>query len=160
MTPTRDTPKLQSSHVTTPCVGICSTSIAGSVCRGCKRYAHEVIRWNSYSNEERQIVWQRLEEFRTTIVSNWLEVVDESMLLEQLNKQKIKFNPALNPQAWVYDLLRAGASQIQDVELYGLHLLPRCKGMTLVAINDAIEKEYLTLSEAHYARYFLDVRLT
>jgi len=144
----------------TPCVGICSTSIAGSVCRGCKRYAHEVIRWNSYSDEERRIVWNRLEEFRTTIVSNWLEVVDEKLLSEQLNKQKIKFNPTLNPLAWAYDLLRAGASQIGDPELYGLRLLPRCKGMSIVSVNDTIEKEYLTLSEAHYARYFTDARLT
>jgi len=79
------------ASVMTPCVGICSTSIAGSVCRGCKRYAHEVIRWNGYSNEERQIVWRRLEEFRVTIVSNWLEVIDAGLLVEQLNKQKIKF---------------------------------------------------------------------
>jgi len=81
-------------------------------------------------------------------------------LAAQLNKQKIKFNPALNPKAWAYDLLRAGASQIGDLEAYGLRLLPRCKGMALTDINEAIEKEYLTLSEAHYARYFSDARLT
>ena len=146
--------------VMTPCVGICSTSIAGSVCRGCKRYAHEVIRWNSYSNEERQIVWRRLEEFRTIIVSNWLEVIDPELLAAQLDKQKIKFNPSLSPVAWAYDLLRAGASQIENLQDYGLRLLPRCQGMTLMAINEAIEKEYLALSEAHYARYFSDARVT
>lgn len=146
--------------IVTPCVGICSTSIAGSVCRGCKRYAHEVIRWNGYSNEERQIVWSRLESFRITIMANWLVVIDKNLLKKQLNKQKIKFNPALSPTAWAYDLLRAGASQIEDVELYGLHLLPRCQGMTIAAIYEAIESEYLTLSEAHYARYFSDARLT
>jgi len=146
--------------IMTPCVGICSTSIAGSVCRGCKRYAHEVIRWNGYSNEERQIIWRRLEEFRVTIVSNWLEVIDAGLLVTQLKKQKIKFNPSLHATALAYDLLRAGASQIEDLEAYGLRLLPRCQGMTLTAINEAIEKEYLTLSEAHYARYFSDARLT
>lgn len=144
----------------TPCVGICSTSIAGSVCRGCKRYAHEVIRWNSYSAQEREIIWRRLEQFRCTIISNWLEVVDDALLKAQLEKQRIKFNPALDSRAWAYDLLRAGASQIEDPEPYGLRLLSRCQGMTLVAINEAIEKEYLALSEAHYARYFADVRMT
>lgn len=148
------------TNVMTPCVGICSTSIAGSVCRGCKRYAHEVIRWNGYSNAERQIVWRRLEEFRVTIMSNWLEVVDTGLLVTQLNKQKIKFNPELNAIAWAYDLLRAGASQIENPELYGLRLLPRCQGLTVVSVFMAIEKEYLTLSEAHYARYFSDARIT
>jgi predicted Fe-S protein YdhL (DUF1289 family) len=138
----------------TPCIGICSTSIAGSVCRGCKRYAHEVIRWNSYSNAERQIVWHRLEEFRITIVSNWLELLDVELLKAQLLKQKIKFNPQLDPRAWIYDLLRAGASQIDDISAYGLRVLPRGAGMTLPAINEMIEKNYLDLSEAHYLRYF------
>lgn len=146
--------------VMTPCVGICSTSIAGSVCRGCKRYAHEVIRWNGYTAEEREIVWRRLEQFRCTIISNWLEVVDDNLLKEQLEKQRIKFNPTLNARALAYDLLRAGASQIDDPAHYGLRLLPHCQSMTLTAINEAIEKEYLTLSEAHYARYFVDARIT
>lgn len=144
----------------TPCVGICSTSIAGSVCRGCKRYAHEVIRWNGYTAEEREIIWRRLEQFRCTIISNWLEVTDNHLLKAQLEKQRIKFNPALDSRAWAYDLLRAGASQIEDPAPYGLQLLPRCQGMTLTAINEAIEREYLALSEAHYARYFTDVRMT
>lgn len=142
------------ASVMTPCVGICSTSIAGSVCRGCKRYAHEVIRWNSYNNEERQIVWHRLEEFRITLVSNWFELVDAKLLMAQLQKQKIKFNPQLDPRAWIYDLLRAGASQIGDVSAYGLRVLPTGQNMTLAAINDIIEKNYLELSEAHYLRYF------
>ncbi len=152
--------KSTTPSVMTPCVGICSTSIAGSVCRGCKRYAHEVIRWNSYSDQEREIVWKRLEEFRSIIISNWLEVINEEHLKAQLHRQKIKFNPALNPRAWAYDLLRAGASQIDNLEAYGLRLLPRCQGMTMRAINEAIEKEYLELSEPHYARYFADVRVT
>jgi predicted Fe-S protein YdhL (DUF1289 family) len=140
--------------VMTPCVGICSTSIAGSVCRGCKRYAHEVIRWNSYSNAEQQIVWHRLEEFRITIVSNWFELVDTGLLKAQMTKQKIKFNPQLDARAWIYDLLRAGASQIEDITAYGLRVLPKSAGMTIPEINEVIEKNYLDLSEAHYLRYF------
>lgn len=144
----------------TPCVGICSTSIAGSVCRGCKRYAHEVIRWNGYSPEERQIIWKRLETFRVTILSNWLELVDEGLLKERLVLQKIKFNPALSPLAWAYDLLRAGASQVEDPAHYGLRRLPHCEHLAMPAIFEQIEKEYLELSEAHYSRYFGDVRQT
>ena len=140
--------------VMTPCVGICSTSIAGSVCRGCKRYAHEVIRWNAYRDEERQSVWRRLEEFRIIVASNWFEVVNAVLLEEQLVKHKVKFNSRLDPRAWIYDLLRAGASQIDDVSAYGLRKLPAGDGMTLVQLNEIIEKNYLALSEAHYLRYF------
>ena len=151
---------LKGIGIMTPCVGICSTSIAGSVCRGCKRYAHEVIRWNAYSESERQIVWKRLEEFRITIMSRWLEVFDEALLQEKLIKRKVKFNKNLNSKAWAYDLLRAGASQIKALEKYGLELLPCCQQRSVNEVFAEIEKEYMMLSEAHYSRYFLDVRNT
>jgi len=148
------TERLNPRKLTTPCVGICSTSIAGSVCRGCKRFAHEVIRWNGYSEAERNIVWERLAKFRQIIVSQWLVVEDENLLRQQLLKQKLKFNEDLNAYALAYDLLRAGASQIQNLHEYGLKLLPKAEGKSLGEINESIEKEYLALSEAHYNRYF------
>ena len=46
----------------TPCIGICSTTTFGdSVCRGCKRYAKEVLNWISYSDEMKCAVLKRLE---------------------------------------------------------------------------------------------------
>ena len=45
----------------TPCVGICSTTYGDDVCRGCKRFIHEVINWNSFKPEEKEAVWKRLE---------------------------------------------------------------------------------------------------
>jgi predicted Fe-S protein YdhL (DUF1289 family) len=36
----------------TPCIGVCSTGIGDVVCRGCKRYAQEVIHWNGYSEQQ------------------------------------------------------------------------------------------------------------
>ena len=48
--------------IKTPCVGLCSTVYGDLVCRGCKRYHHEVIQWNGYNAEEKQAVWLRLEQ--------------------------------------------------------------------------------------------------
>ena len=47
------------SPVKTPCIGVCSTGIGDSVCRGCKRFSHEVIDWNSYSQEQKRIYRSR-----------------------------------------------------------------------------------------------------
>ena len=44
----------------TPCVGRCSTVFGDQVCRGCRRFNHEVIEWNTYTAEQRMVVWQRL----------------------------------------------------------------------------------------------------
>ena len=38
--------------IRTPCIGVCSTGIGDAVCRGCKRFTHEVIDWNGYSTEQ------------------------------------------------------------------------------------------------------------
>ena len=45
----------------TPCAGRCSTVFGDAVCRGCRRFNHEVIQWNTYSPEQRLAVWRRLD---------------------------------------------------------------------------------------------------
>ena len=45
----------------TPCAGRCSTVFGDLVCRGCRRFNHEVIQWNTYTAEQRLSVWKRLD---------------------------------------------------------------------------------------------------
>ena len=45
----------------TPCVGRCSTVFGDAVCRGCRRFNHEVIQWNTYTQEQYSAVWIRLD---------------------------------------------------------------------------------------------------
>jgi uncharacterized protein len=45
----------------TPCAGRCSTVFGDAVCRGCRRFNHEVIRWNTYTPEQHTAVWLRLD---------------------------------------------------------------------------------------------------
>lgn len=139
--------------VKTPCVGVCSTGIGDSVCRGCKRFAHEVIDWNAYAHEQRVIIAERLESFLGQIVSNCFQINDQALLLEQIKYQQIRFNEAKNPYCWVFDLLRAGASQITDLSIYGVSVLPKWRDHTLVQIRDEIEKDFYALSCAYYDRY-------
>lgn len=141
-------------RVKTPCVGVCSTGIGDEVCRGCKRYIHEVVSWNAYSNEQRHIIAQRLEGFLTQVVSNKLTIINEQQLLAAVTHQQIQFNPDQNPYCWVFDLLKAGASQIQDLSVYGLDFTFEWRDVALVEIKQAIDRDYYTLSCAHYERYF------
>lgn len=139
--------------VRTPCVGICSTGIGDTVCRGCKRFSHEVIDWNAYSHEQRLIIAQRLEGFLTQVVQNFVEVIDEKILLEQIKHQQIQFKKEQNPYCWVFDLLRAGASQIPDLSVYGLVLLSPWRYTSLSDIRDNIDRDFYALSCAYYDRY-------
>ena len=45
----------------TPCAGRCSTVFGDLVCRGCRRFSHEVIHWNQYTPEQHAAVWIRLD---------------------------------------------------------------------------------------------------
>ena len=141
-------------NVRTPCVGICSTGIGDCVCRGCKRFAHEVIHWNSYSESQKQIIDRRLEQFLARIVESKLRVVNPELLKWHLEVQQIPFPAHKSPYIWAYELLRAGASQIQDMAAYGLELDAQYRDVDLRTLRQTIDAEFYILSEAHYQRYF------
>ena len=43
----------------TPCVAVCSTTF-DEICRGCGRSVVEVAHWVSMTDEQKEIVWQRI----------------------------------------------------------------------------------------------------
>lgn len=141
------------ARVPTPCIGICSTGIGDAVCRGCKRYAHEVIHWNSYSDEQKRLINRRLDLLLCQIVSAKLRIFNVALLERQLGEQRIRFARHRDPHVWVFELLRAGASQIDDCRQYGFCLEPPHQGRDLIALRDEIDREFFALSEAHFQRY-------
>lgn len=45
----------------TPCIAICSTAQGDDICRGCGRTFVEVTNWVIMTDEEKEVVWQRIE---------------------------------------------------------------------------------------------------
>ena len=134
-------------------MGICSTGIGDIVCRGCKRFAHEVIDWNSYTEDQQQLVVQRLDNFLKQVVSNIIDIVDEKKLQEQMQFQQIHCDMSLSSSRWVYELLRQGASQITDPETFGFKIKGDWQRFSLEQIKQFLEQDFYTLSSAHYERY-------
>ena len=139
--------------VKTPCIGVCSTGIGDSVCRGCKRFAHEVIDWNGYTLEQKRVVDARLSGFLSQCVSNKLRISDEALLEWQLRVQQISYVPAHDAYCWVYSLLKAGAGQIAAAHEYGFEVDLRYREIALTNLREMIDGEFLILSQAHYDRY-------
>ncbi len=139
--------------VKTPCIGVCSTGIGDRVCRGCKRFAHEVIHWNSYNNEEKLIIEQRLSLFLSQCTRNKLQVIDASLLRTQLESQQIAFPEHRDVYCWAYCLLKAGGSQIDDPAEYGLMIDAEYRDFRLDKLRIIIDEEFFTLSDAYYERY-------
>ena len=141
--------------VRTPCIGVCSTGIGDSVCRGCKRFDHEVIRWNSYTHDQKVAIDLRLDQLLTRVVSWRLLIVDEALLQTQLQTQQIKYEQTRNPYCWLFELLRAGAGQIDDPIEYGFTKVAPFEKNTLTEIRHDIDDEFYSLSVAHYERYIV-----
>ena len=95
--------------IKTPCIGVCSTGIGDVVCRGCKRFSHEVIDWNGYSVPQKQAIDARLDGFLAMCVRNKLRIVDQKLLDWQLSVQKIRHYKHHNPYSHLFALLKAGA---------------------------------------------------
>lgn len=140
--------------IKTPCIGVCSTGIGDAVCRGCKRFAHEVIHWNSYSQQQKSLIDQRLSGFLARIVESKLDIIDAERLCWHLQTQQISYSKHKGPFIWAYELLRAGASQIDDVVDYGLNIHADYSRMPLSELRKIIDHEFYILSQAHYERYF------
>ena len=136
---------------TTPCLGICSTTYGDDVCKGCKRFVHEIINWPKYSMDERAIVNDRLEEFKLLILKERFKVVDKDLFAFKLKENAINYNNSLDPLTWIFDLLRASGSQNLDLAQFGITSL---QNFDFKTIKDELNNEMLELSKAHHERYF------
>ena len=136
---------------TTPCLGICSTTYGDDVCKGCKRFVHEIINWPKYSMDERAIVNDRLEEFKLLILKERFKVVDKDLFAFKLKENAINYNNSLDSLTWIFDLLRASGSQNLDLAQFGITSL---QNFDFKTIKDELNNEMLELSKAHHERYF------
>lgn len=143
------------ASIKTPCLGICSTTSVGDVvCRGCKRYAFEVIDWNGYDVEAKSAVLSRIERLNTQILENKLRIFSEPNLRAGLNRFQIPYDELLSPYCWLHNLLKKGHGRMESLEEYGVYALGNYAGMPLSQLCEIIESDLLLLSEAHHARYF------
>ena len=139
--------------VTTPCIGICSTVFGDTVCRGCKRYASEIIHWNSYDNTARQLIDKRLQQHLLQILGDKFTVVNAALFEAQLHKHNIRFMRHRPPLCWVNDLLRTTLAETTSWAEFGLTLAPELKRLPINQLRELIDDELLLLSEAHHQRY-------
>lgn len=142
-------------RVRTPCIGVCSTTFGDTVCRGCKRFLHEIVSWNGYAEAEKQIVWQRLDRLLRVTVSNYFRVLDSEQLRRQLDFQNIRYQLELSPEGWVPGLLKAAGGKPLTWEDYGLAALPDAAGHSPQALYELINDELYALAQAHYDRNHL-----
>ncbi len=149
----------------TPCVGVCSTTYGDLVCRGCKRFAHEIVGWNGYREEQRELVWARLNQLLADSVRVFVTVVDEGRLrtavgrdagdagVELLAYQALRRSPA----SWVALGLQASRHLVaMQAEASAAHApnAPGDREPTVAAALQAIDREFYLRSCGTYEHSF------
>ncbi len=130
----------------TPCIGVCSTTYGDFVCKGCKRFGHEVVGWNQFTDEQRGAAWERLSRLLDQSIQDYLVV-----------SERRRKGEALETPHELLECLKIELKEdpVQDLErcLERLDLKthePQSSIRTLLALILAIENAFLMRSEAHY----------
>lgn len=141
---------------TTPCVGLCSTVYGDLVCRGCKRFSHEVIDWNRYDAPEKAAVWQRLEQLLEQVVIARVEVISVVALRAALERLQVKVPADASLALRVLRLI----PRVEEggLPVCGLRLRSHCATLSLKQLRDELDSAYFELSCAYHERRIEAVR--
>ncbi len=106
----------------TPCLGRCSTVFGDSVCRGCRRFSHEVIDWNRYTAAQRDFIWLRLDQQLDQIILPLVRVEDPRQLSDFLASRHIRLTTKASQGRQAYEALRICQRQPERCAESGLRL--------------------------------------
>lgn len=135
----------------TPCMGICSTTYGDLVCRGCKRFAHEIISWNGFDESQRDIVWSRLLELRDTCVRDVIYAGPRTVMETVCSARGRPVEAESSTLSLAYELLRRALNEPSVVAESGINLREQANAIdALKAIDDL----FLQRSQAHYERAY------
>lgn len=143
-------PPLPAMRIRTPCVGICSTTYGGDVCRGCKRFAHEVIGWNAYSDEQKQLVWDRLTRLAEDVTAPRLAVFDAILMAQTLRSLGVRFHDDRSPAFGALELLRALGQQRVDLTRFGISVMPAWSHLLPGELYREMNEEMVLRAEASF----------
>ena len=137
----------------TPCIGVCSTTYGDDICRGCRRFRHEITSWIEYTDSEKSIINRRLEKFKITVLKEKFTVINPDAFKEALLQAKIRFNQDLQPICWIFDLFRSLNAENLNLEDFSLKVKKDFISTPVPQLKEDVNKEFYELSLAHYQRY-------
>ena len=132
-----------------PCIGVCSTTYGDLVCRGCKRFAHEVVQWNGYDEDQRSVIWRRLDELRGGSVKRFLSDDRVARLCAAADTVKLAGYAGMSDGSRAYEVLRRLA-----LRRLPLPWGPQCERASARELLTSIDREFHDRSLAIYERSF------
>ncbi|TCM69805.1 hypothetical protein EC844_10264 [Acinetobacter calcoaceticus] len=130
----------------TPCVGRCSTVFGDAVCRGCRRFNHEVIQWNSYTLEQRMAVWTRLDAQLDQILVPMLPLAQISVVEQFILSKRVRVLDSASLGRKLYQALKICEKNKNLAEDSGLGI----PSTRVKPIWTEFERRVLALATASY----------
>lgn len=143
----------KSSFTTPPCIGRCSTTYGDTVCRGCKRFCHEIIHWNRCSEIQHTDIWRRLEQNRIHVLQKLFVITDKSLLIATMAKFNIDTAKPLNPYWYLFDLLEKIVKRVpqqDNTTEWGFTTTVSYSDRSLKELYQHCERALLELSSAQF----------
>lgn len=135
----------------TPCAGRCSTVFGDAVCRGCRRFNHEVIRWNTYTPEQHTAVWQRLDLQLDQILVPMLAHANLPAVEQFVLSKRVRLRPDATRGRKLYHALKLCEKNRHFTDDSGLGIHYK----QVRPLWDEFERRVLALANASYELAFL-----
>lgn len=139
----------------TPCVGTCSTVFGDVVCRGCRRYVHEVIDWNRYDESQKRLVLSRLDHLTQQVIESHFQVLNENTCRQWLQGMRPTRRPEAPLLCLVWEYIRQSDVLPSSWENAGLKLHnPATYDKSAPYLKALLKEELHILACAHYELAF------
>lgn len=135
----------------TPCIGLCSTTFGDLVCRGCKRFVHEIVGWNGFNVDARQRIRERLARLRDDAVMAHTRVIDKGQFHQVVASLRLTNDES--EAGMVFETLRRSRGDRLLADL-GLEAVDVTNGPTVAQLRKSVDYEFLLRSQAHYEYSF------
>lgn len=129
-----------SEPVSSPCVGLCSTTLGDSVCRGCQRSAADIAGWSGLTGEQRRARMLELDTLREQVAARFLRIVDAERLAAQMTRHRVRFRPEQPPLSRAIELLRVGRGRMRDLSRYGLQAQGIAAGWSIAELHERLSE--------------------
>lgn len=135
----------------TPCAGRCSTVFGDAVCRGCRRFNHEVIKWNTYTAQQQHAVWLRLDAQLDQILVPMLPFADLRHVEGFVLSKRVRLRPEASKGRKLYHALKICEKNKKFTNESGLGISEQ----QVKALWQEFERRVLALATASYDLAFL-----
>lgn len=135
----------------TPCVGRCSTVFGDAVCRGCRRFNHEVIQWNTYLATQQNAVWVRLDAQLDQILVPMLPFADLRHVEGFVLSKRVRLRPEASKGRKLYHALKICEKNKNFTQESGLGIAEQ----QVKTLWQEFERRVLALATASYDLAFL-----